>query len=239
MERSQILENIAVWREKIAEASSKWGGAQICAVTKTQDAETINTIPDGGLTLIGENRVQELLGKYEALDPRLTVHLIGSLQLNKVKYITDRVSMIQSVDRIELAAEISKRMLPTGRAMNCLIQVNIAREPQKGGVLMENLPALLDACADLPGIRIKGLMAIMPLAADPEDVRPYFRDMRALFERLRDAHPENIEMETLSMGMSGDAVVAAQEGATMVRLGRALFGERPKAAFNPEPGIPG
>ena len=226
MEREQILRNIAEWREKIDEAAQKWGGAQICAVTKTQNAETINAICEGGLFRIGENRVQELLGKCDALDPRLTVDLIGSLQTNKVKYIVDKVSMIQSVDRIELAEEISKRMLPTGRAMDCLIQVNIAREPQKGGVSEEALPALLDVCAALPGIRVRGLMAIMPLVSDPEDVRPYFRSMRSLFDRLRDMPRDHIQMETLSMGMSGDAIVAAEEGATMVRLGRALFGAR-------------
>ena len=226
MERAQILGNIAEWREKIADASQKWGGAQICAVTKTQNADTVNTVLDGGLALIGENRVQELVGKYDSLDPRLEIHLIGSLQTNKVRYIADKVSMIQSVDRIALAEEISKRMAPLGRAMNCLIQVNIAREPQKGGVLLEELPKLLDGCASLQGVRVKGLMAIMPLADDPEDVRVYFRQMRALFDRLRENPRENIEMETLSMGMSGDAIVAAQEGATMVRLGRALFGAR-------------
>ena len=226
MERAQILKNIAEWRERIADASQKWGGAQICAVTKTQDADTINTILDGGLALIGENRVQELTGKIDALDPRLEIHLIGSLQNNKVKYIADKVSMIQSLDRIALAEEISKRMTPLNRAMSCLIQVNIAREPQKGGVSVEELPTLLDVCASLSGIRVKGLMAIMPLVSDPEDVRTYFRRMRALFDRLREDPRENIEMETLSMGMSGDAVIAAEEGATMVRLGRALFGER-------------
>lgn len=226
MERAQILGSIAEWREKIADASQKWGGAQICAVTKTQNADTVNTILDGGLALIGENRVQELVGKYDALDPRLEIHLIGSLQTNKVRYIADKVSMIQSVDRIALAEEISKRMTPLNRAMNCLIQVNIAREPQKGGVFAEDLPKLLDVCASLQGVRVKGLMAIMPLADDPEDVRIYFRQMRALFDRLRENPQENIEMETLSMGMSGDALVAAQEGATMVRLGRALFGAR-------------
>ena len=222
----KLQENIRIWQEKIAEASAKWGGAEICAVTKTRDAETINPAYDCGIRIIGENRVQELMEKIDHLHPGFDIHLIGSLQSNKVKYIAGRIAMVQSLDRDSLAEELSRRALEHNRVIPALVQVNIAREPQKGGVSEEELPGFIRRCAQLPGIRIQGLMAIMPLAEDPEAVRPYFRQMRAWFERLRDADIENISMDVLSMGMSGDCIVAAQEGATLVRLGRALFGAR-------------
>lgn len=227
MERETILQNIQTWRERIDEASARWGGAEICAVTKTQSVENINLAWDGGIRIIGENRVQELMEKREALHPGFQVHLIGGLQTNKVKYVASWVDMVQSVDRDALAEALSLRAGP-GRRLPVLVQVNIAREPQKGGVFEEDLAADVRRWAGLPGLEIRGLMAIMPLTDEPERLRPYFRRMREWFERLRDANIENTKMDTLSMGMSGDCIVAAQEGATMVRLGRALFGERPQ-----------
>ena len=227
-QRDIILQNVRVWRERIAEASAKWGGAEICAVTKTQSAETVNLAWEGGLTTIGENRVQELMDKREALNPGFNVQLIGGLQTNKVKYIAGWVDMVQSLDRDALAEELSRRAAGSGRRLPVLVQVNIAREPQKGGIYEEELDAFVRRCALLPGIQVRGLMAIMPLTDDPESLRPYFRRMRDWFERLRDAGIEGTALDTLSMGMSGDCIVAAQEGATMVRLGRALFGARPQ-----------
>ena len=226
MNREEILQNVQLWQSRIGEASQKWGGAPICAVTKTRDADTINLAWDAGIRTIGENRVQELMGKIDALNPDFQVHLIGSLQTNKVKYIIDRVDMVQSLDRDALAEELSRRAEAIHRVMDVLVQVNIAKEPQKGGISEEELPAFLKRCACLPGIHVRGLMAIMPLVDDPEEVRPYFKRMRAWFDRLRDQDMDNISMDVLSMGMSGDCIVAAQEGATMVRLGRALFGAR-------------
>lgn len=227
MDRNEILDNIRQWRERISDASSKWGNCEICAVTKTHDAETINTVLDGGLDTIGENRVQELLGKIDQLDPRLKIHLIGSLQTNKVKQVTGRISLFQSLDRIALAEELSRRYESAGLEAHALIQVNIAREPQKGGVYIEDLEALLQCCSSLPALQVDGLMGIMPAAENPEDVRIYFRELRQLFERLRERDINHIHMNILSMGMSNDCLVAASEGATMVRLGRALFGARP------------
>ena len=226
MDREKLFANIALWQERIAEASAKWGGAQICAVTKTQSAETVNLAHETGLSLIGENRVQELLSRIDQFDPGLHIHLIGSLQTNKVKYVISRVEMIQSLDRDALAEEISKRATTEGIVMPVLVQVNIAREPQKGGIDEDELLPFIRRCAVLPGLSVRGLMAIMPVADDPEDVRPYFRRMRVRFDRLRDMNIENTNMDILSMGMSSDCIVAAQEGATMVRLGRNLFGER-------------
>ena len=226
MDREQLQKNIALWQERIAEASAKWGGAQICAVTKTQSAETVNLAHEAGLSLIGENRVQELLSRIDQFDPGLHIHLIGSLQTNKVKYVISRVEMIQSLDRDALAEEISRRATAAGLVMPALVQVNIAREPQKGGSDEDELLPFIRRCAALPGLSVRGLMAIMPVADDPEDVRPYFRRMRVWFDRLRDMNIQNTSMDILSMGMSSDCIVAAQEGATMVRLGRNLFGER-------------
>jgi len=228
MDRENILQNISVWQQKIGEASSKWGGCEICAVTKTHSAEEINPAWDAGIATIGENRVQELLEKIDSLNPNFNIQLIGSLQTNKVKYIIDRVDMIQSLDRDALAEEISRRAMAKGKVMQALVQVNIAREPQKGGIDEDELEAFIRRCAPLDGLKICGLMAIMPLTDDPESLRPWFRRMRNWFDRLRDTNIENTSMDILSMGMSGDCIVAAQEGATMVRLGRALFGARPQ-----------
>jgi pyridoxal phosphate enzyme (YggS family) len=227
MNREDLLSNIARWQARIGEASAKWGGATICGVSKTVDPDTINMAWDGGIRILGENRVQELAGKQDRLNPGFEIHLIGRLQTNKVKQAVERVAMIQSLDRESLAVEISRRAEAAGKVMPVLVQVNVAREAQKAGVDEEGLLPLLRRCAELPGLSVQGLMAIMPVSDDPEDVRPLFRQMRGWFDRLRDMDLPGIGMNTLSMGMSDDCVVAAEEGATMVRLGRALFGARP------------
>jgi len=226
MEKEQLLRNIREWRERVGEASAKWGGAEICGVSKTIDPDTINMAWEGGIRTLGENRVQELLGKLDALNPDYRLHLIGRLQTNKVKAIIDKVDMIQSVDRDALAEEIDRRARAAGLVMPVLVQVNIAREPQKAGIDEDQLRPFIERLGGMPGLRVEGLMAIMPIADDPEAVRPYFRRMRGWFERLRDADIPGVHMNTLSMGMSDDCLVACEEGATLVRLGRALFGER-------------
>ena len=226
MNREALLRNIHDWQEKIGNASAKWGGAEICGVSKTIDPETINMAWDGGIRTLGENRVQELMSKIDRLNPGYRIHLIGQLQTNKVKTIIDRVDMIQSVDCDALANEIERRAVAANRVMPVLVQVNIAREPQKAGIDEDNLLPFIHRLSGMQGLRVEGLMAIMPIADDPEEVRPYFRRMREWFERLRDMDIPNVSMHTLSMGMSDDCLVACQEGATMVRLGRALFGER-------------
>ena len=226
MDREEILANIEYWRQRIGEASAKWGGAEICGVSKTVDAETVNMAWDGGIRILGENRVQELVAKQDLLNPGFEIHLIGRLQTNKVKPAVERAAMIQSLDREALALEISRRAEAAGKVMPVLVQVNLAHEEQKGGVDEEHLVPFLKQCAALPGLSVQGLMAIMPIADDPEDVRPLFRQMRQWFDRLRDMAIPGTEMKILSMGMTDDCVVAAEEGATMVRLGRALFGAR-------------
>lgn len=228
MDRNTIIENVRYWQERIGEASAKWGGAEICAVSKTVDAEIVNFAYDAGIRTIGENRVQELTAKRELLHPGFKRHIIGALQTNKVKYLIGCADMIQSVDRDALAEEISRRAAAQNSVMPVLIQVNIAKETQKSGIYEEELLPFLERCAQLPGIEVKGLMSIMPFADDPEEIRPYFRQMRGWFDRIRDMNMENITMDVLSMGMSSDCIVAAEEGATMVRLGRSIFGARPK-----------
>ena len=226
MNREALLANIHDWRQRVGEASAKWGGAEICGVSKTIDPETINMAWDGGIRTLGENRVQELMSKIDQLNPDYRIHLIGQLQTNKVRTIIDKVDMIQSVDRDALADEIDRRAAAAGVVMPVLVQVNIAKEPQKAGIDEELLLPFIQKLSGMQGLKVEGLMAIMPIADDPEDVRPYFRRMREWFDRLRDMDIPNVSMNTLSMGMSDDCLVACEEGATMVRLGRALFGAR-------------
>ena len=217
MERELLEKNLREMRARLDEASARWGRVEICAVTKTVAVETINLAYDLGVCVIGENRVQELAAKADSLNPGFARHMIGRLQLNKVKQVLPLVTMIQSLDR---------RAQALGTPMPVLVQVNIAREAQKAGVLEEDLESFVCEAASRQGVRVEGLMAIMPLVSDPEEVRPYFRRMRAWFDRLREQAIPGAQMRTLSMGMSADCIVAAEEGATMVRPGRALFGAR-------------
>lgn len=227
MNHEELSANIRMWQERVGNASAKWGGAEICGVSKTIAPEIINMSWDAGIRTLGENRVQEVQAKIDQLNPGFDIHLIGQLQTNKVKPIIDKVSMIQSLDRDSLAQEISRRAEAIGKIMPVLVQVNIGKEPQKSGIDEEELLPFIKRCAELPGLKIEGLMAIMPIADDPEDVRPLFRRMRTWFDRLRDADMPGVDMHVLSMGMSDDCIVACEEGSTMVRLGRALFGARP------------
>ena len=226
MDRALLAGNLRTCRSRLEEASARWGAVTICAVTKTIDVETINQTFEEGVRIIGENRVQEAREKFSALNPDFSLHIIGQLQTNKVKYLIGMAKMVQSLDRMELAVEIDRRAQAAGIRMPVLVQVNIAREPQKAGVHKEAVPTFLREAARLPGLSIEGLMAIMPLTANPEEIRPLFREMRVLFDRMRDEAVDGADMRVLSMGMSGDYTVAAEEGATMVRLGSAIFGAR-------------
>lgn len=207
----------------IADLRAKLGGVGLCAVTKTMPAEDINAAIAAGITEIGENRVQELMGKLDMIEPGARISLIGRLQTNKVKYLIGKVGLIQSLDRDELALEISKRSLAAGVVTEALIEVNIAGEEQKGGIPADELIDFAGRVSDIPGIRVKGLMTVMPIAQEPETLRPYFRRMRRMFEELGRA---GMDMEILSMGMSADCLIAAEEGSTMVRVGRGIFGSR-------------
>ncbi|MEF9973878.1 MAG: YggS family pyridoxal phosphate-dependent enzyme, partial [Clostridia bacterium] len=202
MDRERVVFNIERIRSALRQVAPC--PVELMAVTKTHTAEEANWAFDAGVARIGENRVQELMQKFPALNPQYKVDLIGQLQTNKVKYIVNCVSRIQSLDRMALALEIDRRASEAGLVMPCLVEVNIAGETQRGGVAPEELEHLVREAAKLPGIKIEGLMAVMPVSEDPEAVRPCFQSMRALFEHMRDLSVSHVTMACLSMGMSGD-----------------------------------
>lgn len=200
----------------------------LMAVTKTHSADEINQAVSAGATDIGENRVQEMLEKYDKVSP-VRWHLIGHLQTNKVKSIIDKVVMIHSVDSIRLAREIDKRAGNAGKVMDILIEINSAMEETKSGIAAEDLRALTEEItSECSNVRIRGIMCIPPMAAEPEDARPYFREARMMFEEMKiwDLPAERFCPDTLSMGMSGDFEVAIEEGSTIVRVGSSIFGPR-------------
>ncbi|MBI2199187.1 MAG: YggS family pyridoxal phosphate-dependent enzyme [Candidatus Rokubacteria bacterium] len=190
----------------------------LIAVSKTVDLARIRLAVEAGVPALGENRVQEAKEKVATLGHPVPWHLIGSLQTNKAKEAARIFDCIQAVDRLELAHELDRRAQAAGRVVDGLLQVNLGEEPQKGGLPPAEVKAVLDQVAALQGLRIRGLMAIPPLVPAAEAARPYFRRLR----ELRDA----VGLEHLSMGMSGDFEVAIDEGATMVRVGTAIFGPR-------------
>ena len=227
MTPEEMARRVARIRQELAEASEgRYPAPRLIAVTKTHSAEEILPLAEAGVTEIGENRVQELLGKLPGLQDRFRVHLIGRLQRNKVKQIIGDVCMIQSVDSVPLAEEIHTRARTAGKRMDVLVEVSPAGEEQKGGVPFEATEAFLKEIAPLEGIRVRGLMAVMPLTDDREYLDGLFAKTRELFDRLRDKGLSGIEMEELSMGMSWDYQIAAAHGATMVRVGSAIFGPR-------------
>ena len=211
-------------RETLKRESAAWGRVpRLIAVTKYSTVEQILPLKDLGVTDIGENRVQAIRDKLPGLEGQFSVHLIGQLQSNKVKYIIRDVCMIHSLDHESLAREIDRQAQKAGLRMPVLIQVNIAREPQKGGIEEENLFPFLRQCAGLPGLSVRGLMAMMPLGAERDVIAGYFARMRALLDRCRQEAVQGTDMTELSMGMSQDYDLAARHGATMVRVGSALF----------------
>ena len=200
----------------------------LLAVTKTHTPEEINEAIDAGATDIGENKVQEILEKYDSVKP-VRWHLIGHLQTNKVKNVIDKVVMIHSVDSVKLAGEIDKRARVAGIVMDVLLQVNIADEETKTGLPVSELFTVIDDIAGrLHNIRIRGLMCIPPAGDTPEDARCYFAQARELFERMKTLSydEEYYKPDILSMGMSGDFEVAIEEGSNLVRVGSSIFGRR-------------
>ncbi len=227
MTRDAMRENIERIRRELAEASEgRYPAPRLMAVTKTHPAAEILPLREMGITEIGENRVQELRSKLPELEGAFRIHLIGRLQRNKVRQIVGDVCMIQSVDSVPLAEEISRRALEEGIRAEILTEISPAGEEQKGGVPREEAESFLRRIAPLEGIRVKGLMAVMPLTEDEAYLDRLFAETRQLFERIRDTAIPGIEMEELSMGMSGDYRLAARHGATVVRVGSAIFGPR-------------
>ena len=227
MTREELESRVERVRQELEEASAgRYPIPKLIAVTKTHSAEEILPLAEMGITDIGENRVQELLTKLPELRDRFQIHLIGRLQRNKVKQIVGDVCMIQSVDSEPLAREIHNRALAAGRRMPVLVEISPAGEEQKGGVPFEETEAFLKQIAPLEGIEVRGLMAVMPLTEEQDYLDGLFARTRGLFDRIRDKNLSGIAMEELSMGMSGDYRLAAAHGATMVRVGSAIFGPR-------------
>lgn len=197
----------------------------LLAATKTVDADTINYAIEKGICYIGENKVQELLSKHGKIN-QVHNHFIGHLQTNKVKDIIDKVEMIQSVDSLKLANEISKQAVKRGICMDVLLEVNIGGEESKWGFKPEDVEKAVIEIAKLSGIRIKGLMTIPPICENSLEVRKYFRKMYKLFIDISNKKIDNSSMDILSMGMSDDFDIAIEEGANLVRVGTALFGKR-------------
>ena len=226
---SDIEHNLSVIRERIAQAAVKSGrkpeDIKLMAVTKTVAPEYINHAIRCGIDLIGENKVQEYLGKKPDLLP-CEAHLIGHLQTNKVRQIVGEVSMIQSVDSVRLANEIAKRSLAAGITTDILAEINVGGEDSKSGIECEKAEETVAQLAEIDGIRLCGLMAIPPVCENSEDVRAFFSKMNRLFVDIRDKKLDNINMSVLSMGMSSDYCEAVLEGSTLVRVGSSIFGKR-------------
>jgi pyridoxal phosphate enzyme (YggS family) len=223
-----IRDRIDRVRQAIAAAARRAGrdpdGVRLVAVTKTVPPERIREAVAAGLTVFGENRVQEARDKIPALPPELTWHMVGALQRNKARLAARLFGMIESVDRMSLARTLSDA---AGAPLPVLVQVNIGREPQKAGVHPDGLPELLRQLAGLDGIAVRGLMAIPPWEDDPEASRPHFRALRELAAAMRRLEIAGVALDELSMGMTSDYEVAIEEGATLVRVGTAIFGPRP------------
>jgi len=227
---AQTIDNYKRVKFQVEEAAIKANrnpnDVRLMCVTKTVEAEYINPVLDMGADLIGENRVQEFLGKKDALHlSGVEKHLIGHLQSNKAKQIVGEVDMIESVDSIKLAKEISRQSVIKGVSSNVLVEVNVGKEDSKSGIYVEALEELLCQIAELPNIRIKGLMTIPPIC-DEKEARAYFASMFKSFVDIKEKRIDNIDMDILSMGMSGDYEAAILEGSNIVRVGSAIFGAR-------------
>lgn len=227
---SNIVANVEQIRQRVAAAALRVGrnpaDITIIAVSKTRTIDEIRAVLAAGLTHLGENRVQELKEKWPAIGGSATWHLIGSLQTNKAKQALDMADLIHSLDRLSLADELTRLAGRRGVPCRALVEVNVSGEESKHGVSPADLPALLRAISDGGNVLVQGLMTMAPLNDDPEAARPHFRRLRQLADEVRAWGLPGVTMEHLSMGMSGDFEVAVEEGATLVRVGTAIFGAR-------------
>lgn len=225
-----IANNLVIVKEKIKVACAKSGRdpakVKLIAVSKNFPIEQIQAAFMAGQCYFGENRVQELCAKIPELPAEIEWHLIGTLQRNKVKSILGKTALIHSVDSLALAEEISKQAEKRKMLINILLQVNIAGEITKHGFAPEKIIEQIKEIGKLSGIKIKGLMTIAPKTAKSEDVRPFFRDLRIIAQDIEHFNIPGVEMKELSMGMSDDFEVAVEEGATLVRIGSRIFGQR-------------
>lgn len=225
-----IKKNIEAVENKIKNACTKSGRdtdtAHLIAVSKTKPVAMLQQAYDAGIRDFGENKVQEILEKYDQLPGDIRWHMIGHLQRNKVKYIIDKVCLIHSVDSLRLAEEISKEAVKHNLTMPILIELNIAEENSKFGLTFEECEEMIRKVSALPNIQIKGLMTVAPFVEDAEENRQYFKIMKQLSVDIMTKNIDNVRMDILSMGMTGDYEVAIEEGATHVRVGTGIFGER-------------
>lgn len=230
MEEVTIQENMKAVEDRIASECQKAGrkpeDVTLIAVSKTKPVEMLMEAYEYGCRDFGENKVQELLDKYEVMPKDIRWHMIGHLQRNKVKYIVDKVYLIHSVDSLRLAEEISKEATKKNVCVNILVEVNVANEETKFGTTCEEVKQLVQDIAKLPNICVKGLMTIAPFVENAEKNRPIFSKLKKISVDIMDENIDNITMEKLSMGMTGDYAVAVSEGATYVRVGTGIFGVR-------------
>ncbi len=225
-----IAQHLETVRQRICSACERCGRSpetvELVAVSKTRPASDILAAFRAGQVIFGENYVQELTAKVAQLHEPLHWHFIGHLQSNKVRQIAGQVSLIHSVDRLSLAQEISRQWGRLGIVCNLLVQVNVSGEASKSGTTAVEALELIRAIAVLPHVQVQGLMTMPPFFDDPEETRPFFCELRQLADRISGENIAGVSMERLSMGMSGDFEVAIEEGATLVRVGTAIFGER-------------
>ena len=225
-----LRENLQEVEERIQEACRMAGRDRsevtLVAVSKTKPVSMLKEAYDLGVRVFGENKVQEIREKYEALPKDIEWHMIGHLQTNKVKYIADKVSLIHSVDSLRLAETIEKEAVKHNRIVDILIEVNVAEEESKFGIKTSEVLALAENVVQLPHIRLRGLMTIAPFVENPEKNRAIFANLHELYVDIKDKNIDNGTVSILSMGMTNDYEVAIEEGATMVRVGTGIFGAR-------------
>lgn len=225
-----IQENIKEVRKKIQEACNRCGRVAdeitLIDVSKTKPVEILQEAYDAGERNFGENKVQELCDKYEIMPKDIKWHMIGHLQRNKVKYIVDKVELIHSVDSYRLAEQIDLEAKKKNVIVNILVEVNVAQEDTKFGLKTQDVLNLVEDISKLSSIRVKGLMTVAPYTENAEENRSYFKKMRQLCVDINAKNIDNVSMDVLSMGMTGDYEIAIEEGATMIRVGTGIFGER-------------
>lgn len=225
-----LKENLTKVEENIQKACDKAGRKRsevtLIAVSKTKPVEMLQEIYNEGIREFGENKVQEMCEKMELMPQDIKWNMIGHLQTNKVKYIIGKTSLIHSVDSLKLAEEIQKQAVKHDVTADILIEVNIANEESKFGISKDETIQMVRDIAKLDHLKIKGLMTIAPFVENPEDNRLYFREIKQLSVDINNQNIDNVSMDVLSMGMTGDYMVAIEEGATMVRVGTGIFGER-------------
>ncbi|MGA9111160.1 MAG: YggS family pyridoxal phosphate-dependent enzyme [Smithella sp.] len=227
---ADITANINKIKQRIAAAAARCDrtpeSIKLLAVTKTVSIPAIEQAIEAGITALGENYVQEAKEKIAVIGQRVSWHMIGHLQTNKAKYTVNLFDYIHSVDRLELAAEINKRASLIARKINILIEINVSGEKTKNGITALEAIELIKNVSMLESVSVKGLMTMAPYSTNPENSRPYFSELRNLRNKIISEGITNIQMEELSMGMTDDFEIAIEEGATIVRIGRAIFGQR-------------